>query len=213
MEWLTLVLEVIILVGLGASALLAKKYLPSYVQEKAKNLATKEDIGAITNMIESVKTEYAKELEGLKSQLNAKFHAQTVRFEKEFDTYKEIWDSIVQFMDQIFELHIAVSIPDRRPDLHEADKKKFLQAIQNFYFAFEKNRPFFSPEVYNVITKLRHLQAIEKSITYSYLPTPTPEQSAEIKRLLEELLIGPADELMKTTDAIREAIRLRVEGF
>jgi len=188
-------------------------FCASYLKEKGKNFATREDIKEITDKIESVKTEYAKELEGLKSQLNAKFHAQTVRFEKEFNSYKEIWDSIVELMEHIFEFHIAVSTSDRKPELNEASKKRFLQAIQDFYFAFEKSRPFFSPEVYEVIVGLRHLEAIEELIKYSYLPAPSPEQSGNIKRLLDELLIGPADELMKKTDAIEEAIRSRVKSF
>jgi hypothetical protein len=191
----------------------AAVYLASYLKAKGKNLATSEDIDKITDKIESVKTEYAKELESLKSQLNAKFHARTVRYEKEFESYKEIWDSIVELMDHIFELHIAVSIPDRGSDLAKADRKKFLEAIGKFYFAFEKNRPFFSPEVYSVIAELRHLPAIEKSITYSYLPVPTPEETATTKSLLEELLIGPADQLMKKTNAIEKAMRSRIEEF
>lgn len=74
--------------GMGAFVFLAKHYLPSYVREKGKNLATRADIEEIRDKIESVKTEYAKDLERLKSQLNAKFHAQTVRFEKEFQVYE-----------------------------------------------------------------------------------------------------------------------------
>ncbi len=41
--------------------LLFSIYLPSYTKEKAKNLATKEDIAEITNKAESVRAEFSKE--------------------------------------------------------------------------------------------------------------------------------------------------------
>jgi hypothetical protein len=44
-----------------------KRYLSSYVDEKGKNLATKEDIGAITREVEAVKHVYNSLLEELKA--------------------------------------------------------------------------------------------------------------------------------------------------
>lgn len=49
--------------------LLVNKYLPGYIGEKAKNLATKEDIADITNKIEQVKVEYVKQIEIYKSDI------------------------------------------------------------------------------------------------------------------------------------------------
>lgn len=46
-----------------------KNFLAPYSGEKAKNLATKEDIGSITDRIESVKTDYARGIEQLRSSL------------------------------------------------------------------------------------------------------------------------------------------------
>ncbi len=213
MEWLILVLEVIILVGLGALALLAKRYLPSYIEEKGKNLATKEDIREITDKIESVKIEYAKELEGLKSQLNAKFHAQTVRFEKEFDSYKEIWGSLVEVEDHFGKLHLALSDPNPRRELTEAERKEFLQVMDKFCLVCEKNSPFFSREVYDEIVKFMEMEAVGTPITYSYLPVPTPAQTAFVKRLFDDLLRGPDSVFTKKIERIREAIRLRIQSF
>lgn len=47
-------------------AYLLKSFLPSYVAEKAKNVATREDIAEITDKIEKVKSEYAVILQELK---------------------------------------------------------------------------------------------------------------------------------------------------
>jgi len=47
-----------------------KNYLPKYFEEKGKNLATKEDIGEITTIVETVKSDLLQETEKLKSQLS-----------------------------------------------------------------------------------------------------------------------------------------------
>lgn len=56
-----------ILLGGGIVYLLLKFLLPSYLSEKGKNLATKEDIASITEKVESVKTDYAKIIEELRT--------------------------------------------------------------------------------------------------------------------------------------------------
>lgn len=57
------------LASIPTIALLIKFYLPGYIKEKGKNLATKEDIAGITDQIEQVKTEYSKQLEIYKSEI------------------------------------------------------------------------------------------------------------------------------------------------
>jgi len=46
-----------------------KYFLPGYAQEKGKNLATKQDIEEITRKVESVKIDFSKDLEYIKSDL------------------------------------------------------------------------------------------------------------------------------------------------
>jgi len=50
---------VVLIIG----GLLLRNYLPSYFQEKGKNLATKEDIREITDKVEAVKAQYVREIE------------------------------------------------------------------------------------------------------------------------------------------------------
>jgi hypothetical protein len=52
--------------------LFIKSYLPAYFSEKGKNLATKEDIKEITNIVEQVKIELSKDLEFIKWELTKK---------------------------------------------------------------------------------------------------------------------------------------------
>ena len=58
METIRIVLDIII-IGIAAFFIISK----SYLNEKGKNLATKEDIKDITNKIESVKREYQRKTE------------------------------------------------------------------------------------------------------------------------------------------------------
>jgi len=65
----SLIIDVVLLVSIFIVGLLVKTYLPGYIGEKAKNLATKEDIADITNQIEQVKADYSKQLELYKSDI------------------------------------------------------------------------------------------------------------------------------------------------
>jgi hypothetical protein len=56
------------LLGAGILAYIVKSFIPAYLTEKGKNLATREDIAEITNKVESVRIEYAKQLQELAHQ-------------------------------------------------------------------------------------------------------------------------------------------------
>lgn len=71
---------------------LLKSFLPSYISEKGKNLATKEDIASITNKVESVKTDYAKVIEELRSHNQLKL----AEIEREKGIKKEVYLQAVE---------------------------------------------------------------------------------------------------------------------
>ncbi len=66
--FILLVANVVVLVGGGA---FLRIYLPSYLSEKGKNLASKEDLQHLTRLVEGVRAEYAGELEQLKANLSS----------------------------------------------------------------------------------------------------------------------------------------------
>lgn len=72
--------------------LLMKHFLPGYLSEKGKNLATKEDIEHITDKVESVKTDYAEILEEVKSNNQIKIDA----IEREKTLKKEVYMEAVE---------------------------------------------------------------------------------------------------------------------
>ena len=73
--------------GGGIIYFLVKTYIPSYLAEKGKNLATKEDIAGITDQVEGVKIGYAKVLEELRSDNQLKL----ATIERERGLKKEVY--------------------------------------------------------------------------------------------------------------------------
>jgi hypothetical protein len=65
--------------------LLIKFYLSSYLAEKGKNLATREDIAAITDKVENVRTQYATLIEELK----AKHQLRLAAVDRRLQTHQE----------------------------------------------------------------------------------------------------------------------------
>jgi hypothetical protein len=74
METLSLVVSVGTLCAFIVGGLLLKGFLPSYVTEKGKNKASKEDLKELTGIVEDVRTANAEALERLKSDLVAEGH-------------------------------------------------------------------------------------------------------------------------------------------
>jgi hypothetical protein len=65
------------LISLGALAAgwLLRAFIVEYAKEKGKNLATREDMSALTHLVEGVKTQYAEQLERTKSALSTQLES------------------------------------------------------------------------------------------------------------------------------------------
>jgi len=70
MELAALLLSVIACIGLGVAALILRSFMPAYAAEKAKNLASKEDLAHLTSIVEGVKATHVADIERLKSTLS-----------------------------------------------------------------------------------------------------------------------------------------------
>ncbi|MBD3652628.1 hypothetical protein [Kangiella sp.] len=80
------------ILGGGIIFYFIKSYIPAYLSEKGRNLATKEDIGTITDEVESVKSGYAEILEEVKVSNQIKISA----IEREQATKKEVYMEAVE---------------------------------------------------------------------------------------------------------------------
>lgn len=69
MDLLIVILQLVLLLGILVIGLVIRKYLPAYLGEKGKNLATKEDIAEITAITEREKARFTTAIEELRHQL------------------------------------------------------------------------------------------------------------------------------------------------
>lgn len=69
--------EIASMIGISSVVALLSRYVPAYLGEKGKNLATKEDIADITRKVEAVKAEYATELEAARDALRRQSAVET----------------------------------------------------------------------------------------------------------------------------------------
>ena len=93
-EWFLLLgnLGVGTIIGGVSIYFVLKTFIPSYLTEKSKNLATKEDIEGITNQVEAVKVGYAKILEEVRSDNQLRLAS----IEREKGIKKEVYLKVVE---------------------------------------------------------------------------------------------------------------------
>lgn len=105
---------------------IGKSYFSTYISEKAKGLATKEDITDITNKIERVKSDYAHSLEKTKFEYQVKSS-----LEQAFKS--KCLEALVAVNDLLVEIHLYCwkKIAERSPNEHyvwrnvdDSDEKK-----------------------------------------------------------------------------------------
>jgi hypothetical protein len=90
-------------VGWIAFKMIVTHYLPGYLAEKGKNLATKEDIGKITSKVEEVKTQYTLLVEQFKATQQLRFAALDKRLQIHQEAFTH-W------------LELTASLSSRDPD-------------------------------------------------------------------------------------------------
>ncbi len=90
---LNLILIILISVGLFFAKSIIEKYIPTYIEEKAKNLATKEDVQEITRKTEEVQKEFKEELELFTSDIHFKYD---YYYKQYCELYSKIYGIIIQ---------------------------------------------------------------------------------------------------------------------
>ena len=120
--------------------LFVKGYFPSYMKEKGKNAATKEDIEDITQIIESIKQSNAKDIEQLKSNLSNE--------DKILEKRREVYEDIVESLRLFISGHSA------------NDKQK-----NHFYSAYSKAW-LWAPDA--VLNALNHFLDAQVSIANNF---------------------------------------------
>jgi hypothetical protein len=141
-EWVIAleILQVVIIVIIG---LFIRSYLPGYFKKKGENLATKEDIGEITEQVERIKTLYSAQMESTRSSI-----AQA-RLEKE-EYLREQKSCLLRFYDLAIELmyeKLAVNFGDLPMDQGKSlagFRNSFYELISNLIKSYQRIVVYFS---------------------------------------------------------------------
>ena len=154
---MTTVLQYLILAAVLGTAFWLRHYLSTYLAEKGRNLATKEDIGDLTHRVEAIKLQYQR--------AGAVHQAQ---FEAEFHIYQEIWERLIDVQRSAMELRPMLDrglTQGETADQRKAERLgRFAQAFNEFTRTYWKRRPFYPDDVFrelNELTRLVHGEAID----------------------------------------------------
>lgn len=169
MDIVILILNILVLLSIAIIGLLWKKTLSKYLSEKGKNIATKEDIGEITNKVEEVKSTYLIELEKVKIDLLLSSKKQTILLDEKIRVFKILQQRLVAFkkyceatigdIGNVSEFHPNLSSLSKEIDksalLHISAIREIIQ--EDFIFLSNESRKLIS----NLLNKLSMMPNIE----------------------------------------------------
>ena len=155
----------ILIVALNVAVLIAlaviARMLNAYGAEKGKNLATKEDIAAITHEIEGVRVQYSAELERLRSDLARGLNVHKARYETELRYFQEIWKTLVPLYHTTLLLRptrVFGSVPSGPMEEHNRQLlNTFKEESNPFAELVYTTRPFYPESVYLELMKVMQL--------------------------------------------------------
>jgi hypothetical protein len=120
---------------IGFIAVCLKLYAKSYSTEKGKNLATKEDVGEITQIVESIKTTLAIRTEELKSDLSYKnehlIHLRAAERAAIINYYKATWVLVLNFTRTDFVKNEIDYFDDKDGDVSDLELRRYISEAES----------------------------------------------------------------------------------
>ena len=199
MTWLeTLSVAGIVTLGLGGLGI----YLKAYLADKGRNLATKEDVAALTRPVEEIRSEFRLQEERVRATLAKELQTHNLTFQEEFRIYKDLWGKVIDLRDHVTSVSSWALSNQNDTVKGCAAYSDFRTAMDRFALETDKLRPFFSPEVNKalfILTLTYRKVAVEDSLAKGF----TQEQATE--RLQKTV----AETVSRTTE-LENAIRARL---
>ena len=126
---------------------LLKNYFPKYFEAKATNQATKEDIGKITEIVESIKTDLNKKTEELKAQLSLKnqhrINIKNAEREAFFDYNRKVSSKLYFLVNYNFPLYPVNEYEKLDVVFDEMEKRTIdLDLAESHLFLFYRDEAF-----------------------------------------------------------------------
>ena len=207
MQEVIIVLQVLIFLGLGC-IIFFRKYFLSYLEKKAENLATKEDISEITDKIESVKHDYAGQLESTKAELSNQINTYSYRYEKEYDVLTELTALLVDVKDACIRLRPLLDTQDTSKPEHEIKMERLealFEARKSLYSIREKKRPFYPQEIYEAVLDIDRL-VHKESFNYKYKSPLNDDKFQDYWDEAEKNQTAIVDKAERAMKVIRERV-------
>jgi hypothetical protein len=136
-------------------ALFYRNFLGSYMDQKGKNLATKEDTREITQGVEEVRSQFQTELESMKHEFSRIGDVHRIQFQWEFPFLQDLWGKITDILKEANWLAFAsAERPGSTRGNAEEKLSKFVLALDSCTEVVSRHKPFFHPEVYDQIDSL-----------------------------------------------------------
>ncbi|WP_282937570.1 hypothetical protein [Paenibacillus sp. RC67] len=181
----TIVIVSTVLITQFLLGLFIKNYLPSYMNEKGKNLATKEDIQEITDKVESTKFVYNSQLETFKTDLIKDLEVfkdyQKFKREYSYSQFKELYVHLYGIIVQSEYLRYFFQIEKNVPfiELHIRNKSQ----VYNIQAMSVEDK---EEAISNLITEFNKIQIVYKIIDSSMYASQSLLKKAVSYRFVSE---------------------------
>lgn len=178
-------------------------WLISYLREKGKNLATKEDVSEITTKVESIKAE-----------LGAKQYFSQIRYERELKVYEELWPKLCDLESIVLELRSGIGFSNGTDEEQEKfkQKQKFMEAYGLFLIAVSHSRPFYPKEVWEELNKLIKF-CWGEAVEWGLFSNPALMHARENREGYYEKAQKNAEAIKIQIETLCEVIRTRLSKF
>jgi len=150
-SWLSLAVLIIQLIILGTGL-----YFKSYLAKKGENLATRQDLSALTRAVEEVKAQFATQHEQHKHRLARQLEEHRLGLATELPLYEALWERVLKMEKALHSLQVAFAI-DGGPESRKEARDRFEEERETLRGEMNRVRPFIAPEVYLKLSRAFHI--------------------------------------------------------
>jgi hypothetical protein len=186
---------IVIIQLIGFTFVCLKLYAKSYSSEKGKNLATKEDVGEITQIVESIKTTLALKTEELKSDLSYKnehlIHLRAAERAAIINYYKATWVLVLNFTKPGLLVKYEIdNFKDKDDEVSDLELRRYISEAESILNKIKEE-----------LSNLRYLQDISKSELMFFCDDPALNLIIDELNFslsgFEKILIGSINSLLQ----------------
>lgn len=155
--------------------------------------------------IEKSRTENAREIEKIRSSLNAWLSVQSIRIKKEFEAMEDIWNNLLEIYDVLESTYLKFRESGK---FNEEQTKKLGEQYVEYNKVINKNRPFLPQAIFSAVHPKNHLEIIRTSFSPD-IQSLNDEKTCDSKHLDKKYM----DEFGAYVDKVCEQISERMKSY